>query len=95
MAFWTMGSSWRLPMSLLTAKIVFSGLVMACLLAIWPTRRSPLSETAATEGVVRVPSALARTLGSPPSIMATQELVVPKSIPITFAIVCSPQRKRL
>jgi len=35
---------------------------------------------------VRLPSALARTLGSPPSIIATHEFVVPKSIPITFAI---------
>jgi hypothetical protein len=26
------------------------------------------------------------TLGSPPSIMATQELVVPKSMPITLDI---------
>jgi hypothetical protein len=26
------------------------------------------------------------TLGSPPSITATQELVVPRSIPIIFAI---------
>jgi hypothetical protein len=29
---------------------------------------------------------LAMTTGSPPSITATQLLVVPKSIPITFAI---------
>jgi hypothetical protein len=29
---------------------------------------------------------LAMTLGSPPSMTATQELVVPKSIPIIFAI---------
>src|SRR6185437_5366866 len=46
----------------------------------------PLSVKATTDGVVRLPSALARTLGSPPSIIATHELVVPKSIPITFAI---------
>src|SRR5258707_4149734 len=38
------------------------------------------------EGVVRLPSLLGMTTGSPPSITATQELVVPKSIPITFAI---------
>ena len=35
-----------------------------------------------TEGVVRFPSALGITTGSFPSITETQELVVPKSIPI-------------
>jgi hypothetical protein len=39
------------------------------------------------EGVVRRPSLFAITTGSLPSITATQELVVPKSIPITFPIV--------
>src|SRR5215468_8258086 len=67
-------------------KIVFSGLVIAWRLAIWPVKRSPLSVKATTEGVIRLPSALVRTFGSPPSITATTELVVPKSIPITFAI---------
>src|SRR2546427_8245022 len=86
-----MGSSLRLPIKRLTAKIVFSGLVMACLLAICPTNLSPLSVKATTEGVVRLPSAFARTLGSPVSMIATQELVVPKSIPITFAILITPQ----
>src|SRR5262249_42673637 len=36
-------------------------------------------------GVVRPPSAFSRTVGSPPSITATHELVVPRSIPIVFA----------
>src|ERR1700729_2535652 len=60
---------------------------MACRLATWPTRRSPDLVKATTEGVVRPPSSLAITLGSPPSITATTELVVPRSIPIIFAIV--------
>ena len=55
-------------------------------LAICPTNRSPLSVKATTEGVVRVPSTFGMTLGSPPSIMATQELVVPRSMPITLDI---------
>jgi hypothetical protein len=38
------------------------------------------------DGVVLVPSALVITLGSPASITATHEFVVPKSIPITFDI---------
>jgi hypothetical protein len=33
---------------------------------------------------------LAITTGSPPSMMATTELVVPKSIPIVFAILIPP-----
>ena len=36
---------------------------------------------ATTLGVVRLPSALASTRGSPPSRMAAQELVVPRSMP--------------
>ena len=42
---------------------------------------------ATTEGVVRFPSALGMTTGSPPSKTATQELVVPRSIPIILAII--------
>jgi hypothetical protein len=88
-----MASSLRLPIKRFTAKIVFSGFVMACRRAICPTSRSPLSVKATTEGVVRLPSALAKTLGSPLSMIATQELVVPKSIPITFAISKAPQER--
>jgi hypothetical protein len=33
---------------------------------------------------------LARTVGSPLSMIATQELVVPRSMPITFAILVTP-----
>jgi hypothetical protein len=36
--------------------------------------------------VVRAPSAFSITFGLPPSITATQLLVVPKSIPMTLAI---------
>jgi hypothetical protein len=35
------------------------------------------------------------TLGSPPSITATTEFVVPKSIPIIFAIRYAPARTAL
>jgi type III secretory pathway component EscS len=38
------------------------------------------------DGVVLRPSLFGITTGSLPSITATQELVVPKSIPITFLI---------
>ena len=67
---------------------MFSGLVMAWRLAICPTSRSFLSVMPTTDGVVRLPSALAMTTGSPPLMIATQELVVPKSMPMTLPMMC-------
>src|SRR5215212_9118706 len=71
----------------LTAKIVLSGLVTAWRLAGWPIKRSPSLVKATTEGVVRAPSAFSMTFGLPPSMTATQLLVVPKSMPMTLAII--------
>jgi hypothetical protein len=51
-----------------------------------PTSFSPSSVKATIDGVVFIPSALTMTLGWPPSITATHEFVVPRSIPITFDI---------
>src|SRR5215475_4441023 len=65
---------------------VFSGLVIACRLATCPTSRSPVLVKPTTEGVVRPPSSFGMTLGSPPSMTATTEFVVPRSIPIILAI---------
>src|SRR5690606_26404077 len=45
------------------------------------------------EGVVRSPSAFSITRAFPPSSTATQELVVPRSIPIILPIVFSPSRQ--
>src|SRR5215212_587156 len=73
-------------MKRLTEKTVFSGLVTACRRAKRPTRRSPLGVTATTDGVSRSPSAFGMTVGSPPSMVAITELVVPKSMPIVRAI---------
>jgi hypothetical protein len=42
-------------------------------------------EYATTEGVVLCPSALVTIVGFPPSIAATAEFVVPRSIPTTFS----------
>ncbi len=69
-------------MKRLIEKTVFAGLVIDCRLATCPTSRSPVLENATTEGVVRFPSAFGMTTGSPPSMTATHELVVPRSIPI-------------
>ena len=74
-------------MNRLIENTVFSGFVMACRRATWPTRISPSLAKATTEGVKRLPSWLGMTWGSPPSITATTELVVPRSIPITLAMV--------
>jgi len=77
----------RRPMKRLMEKTVFLGLVTCWCLAGWPTRRSPLSVKPTTEGVMRLPLALIRTLGVPPSMMATQEFVVPRSMPMILDIV--------
>jgi hypothetical protein len=45
---------------------------------------------ATTDGVTRRPSEFSSTVGSPPSMTAMQEFVVPKSMPITFAIKMLP-----
>src|SRR6266436_8199622 len=65
---------------------VFSGFVTAWRLATWPTRRSPVLVMATTDGVVRAPSWLGITTGSPPCMTATTEFVVPKSMPIILLI---------
>src|SRR5262245_45532685 len=69
---------------------VFSGLVTAWRLATWPTSRSPVLVMATTDGVVRAPSWLGITTGSPPCMTATTELVVPKSIPMILLIALVP-----
>src|SRR6185437_11805255 len=73
-------------MNRLIEYTVFSGLVIAWRLATCPTSRSPVLVKATTDGVVLPPSSLAMTLGSPPSITATHEFVVPRSIPIILGI---------
>src|SRR5690348_3668476 len=93
MSFDTIGSLWRRPISRLIAKKVFSGLVTAWRLAAWPTRRSPDSVKATIEGVVRAPSLFSMTLACLPSITATQELVVPRSMPITLLMEPSCQKQ--
>ena len=69
-----------------TAKIVFFALVTAWRFAGAPTRISPSSAYATTEGVVRAPSEFSITFGCPPSMIATQLFVVPRSMPMIFAM---------
>src|SRR5919106_4169244 len=82
----TSGSSQRRPMKRLMLKMVFSGLVIAWRLATWPTSRSPDLAKATTDGVIRPPSALVMTWGSPASMAATTEFVVPRSMPMILLI---------
>src|SRR5438105_9742092 len=77
------------PMWRLTDRIVRSGLVMAWRLATSPTSTSPFFAKATTDGVVREPSALGMTTGSPAWKTQTTELVVPRSIPTAFTMDCS------
>src|SRR3954468_15713742 len=86
MSFWTSFSSNLRPMRRFTAKMVFFALVTAWRLAGAPTRISSLSVYATIEGVVREPSLFSMTLGLPPSMMATHEFVVPRSMPMIFAM---------
>src|SRR3954454_10905273 len=73
-------------MNRLIEKIVFCGFVTCWRRAGAPTRRWPSLVNATTDGVVRPPSAFGITGGSPPSSTAMQLLVVPRSIPMVFAM---------
>ena len=74
-------------MNRLMEKMVLFGLVMAWRLAGLPILRSPPSVKATTDGVVRCPSLLMMTVGWLPSITATQEFVVPRSMPIILPMI--------
>ncbi len=78
------------PMKRLIEKMVFCGFVTCCRRAGAPTSRWPSFVNATTDGVVRPPSAFGITVGSPPSSTAMHEFVVPRSMPIVFAmwVVC-------
>ena len=73
-------------MNRLIEKTVLSGFVIAWRFATCPTRISPSFVKPTTDGVRRLPSWFAITAGSPLSTTATTEFVVPRSIPITFAM---------
>ena len=62
------------------------GMGRTCRRAVVPTRRSLSFVKATTDGVVRDPSAFSMTLACEPSMTATQLLVVPKSIPMTWPV---------
>jgi hypothetical protein len=81
-------------MKRLIENTVFSGFVTAWRFATCPTSRSPERVNATTDGVVREPSGFAITLGLSPSMTATTELVVPRSMPmILLKVLCLHYRR--
>ena len=82
------------PMNRFAEEIVLAGFVTAWRRAGIPTMVSPFL-SATTDGVVRPPSLLGMTLACPPSMKATHELVVPRSIPMIFHIVIKVIRYKL
>ena len=88
MSFCTSFSVNLRPIRRFTAYSVFFGLVTAWRLADAPTRTSPSSWYAMIEGVVRAPSLFSITLVVLPSMIATHELVVPRSMPMILPICC-------
>src|SRR5215210_2057509 len=83
------------PMWRFTERTVRSGLVIAWRLATSPTRTSPDFANATTDGVVRDPSALGITTGSPASRTLTTELVVPRSRPTALGMNASVGEEEL
>src|SRR5437899_2810733 len=60
--------------------------MMACCLAIWPTRISPPLANPTIDGQRLPPSAVGMTTELPACTAATTELVVPKSMPTILAM---------
>ena len=87
MSRWTSSSWKRRPIRRLIANKVLFGLVTAWRFAGAPTKVSPSSVNATTDGVVRSPSPFSITRGLPPSKTATHEFVVPKSMPMILPII--------
>src|SRR5262249_33462598 len=76
--------SWSLrPIRRFTPNTVRCGLVTIWRLLAAPTTTSPSAFHDTIDGVVRPPSWLWITAGSPPSSTATQLFVLPRSIPMT------------
>src|SRR5271169_679705 len=82
----SMSMDHEVPMLRFTERMVRSGLVMAWRLATSPTRTSPALEKPTTDGVVRLPSALGMTTGSPASRTHATVLVVPRSMPTALGM---------
>mmetsp|Transcript_42901 Transcript_42901/g.100701 ORF Transcript_42901/g.100701 Transcript_42901/m.100701 type:complete len:200 (-) Transcript_42901:465-1064(-) len=89
-SFCTASSLVLWPMMRFTSKAVDFVCLAAMDLAACPTRRSPLGVQPTYDGVVRMPSSSARIRTPSVPHTATQEKVVPKSIPMTGSTSCTP-----
>jgi hypothetical protein len=78
----TSGSASLRPISRLTPYTVRLGFVTIWRFDAAPTSTSPSAFHDTIDGVVRPPSWLWMTTGSPPSRTATHEFVVPRSMPM-------------
>ena len=88
-----MSARQSVPMWRFTDAMVRLGFMAAWRTAMRPTSRSPSFENATTLGVVRSPSALGMMTGLPPSTVAMQLFVVPRSMPIVAPIWCPSFRR--
>ena len=71
------------PIKRFTPNTVLAGLETACRCAGVPTTTAPLGDQLTHDGMVREPSSAASTRGTPrSSSAATQEFVVPRSMPM-------------
>src|SRR3569832_532947 len=82
-------------MKRLIEKTVFSGFVTAWRLATCPTNHSPDFVNPTTDDEKQQPSGVVMTTGSPPSITATTEFVVPRSMPIILLMSLCPRLRKL
>src|ERR1700689_2398818 len=90
MSFCTTSSSNLRPIRRLTANRVFCGLVTAWRLADWPSSTSSSLAKATIDGVVRSPSLFSITRGLPPSMIATHDFGVPRSMALTLLMGRTP-----
>ena len=65
--------------------------MIACRFANSPTITSPVFVKPTTDGVLRLPSALGMTVGTPDSRMLTTDFVVPRSIPMALGMSLPPR----
>ena len=92
LSFWTVGSENFRPISRFTSNTVRVGFWLAWFLAASPMSRTPSFWNATYEGVIRFPCSLGQTSTRPLRQTATQEYVVPKSMPMHGPSSAPPRR---
>jgi hypothetical protein len=90
MSFWTTSSLNLRPIRRLTANRVFCGLVTAWRLAALADQDLAVVRVGDDGGRGAIALGVLDDLGLSPSMTATQELVVPRSIPMILPMLLSP-----